>query len=75
MSIYAGLLFSAVAFAVGAALPVITLVGSSTAYMMSVAGLILTAIFVAMAVLAIAEPTGEGYWYCHHALALLFTFL
>ncbi len=52
MSIYAGVCCSLlVAFAVGAALPVIMLVGSSTAYMMSVAGLILTAIFVAMAVL------------------------
>lgn len=51
-SIYAGVCFSLlVAFGVGAALPVIVLVGNSTAYMMAGAGLALTAIFVAMAVL------------------------
>ena len=51
-SIYAGVCFSLlVAFAVGAALPVIVLVGNSTAYVMAGSGLILTAIFVAMAVL------------------------
>src|SRR6185295_1496436 len=51
-SIYAGVCFSLlVAFALGAALPIIILVGNSTAYMMAGSGLALTAIFVAMAVL------------------------
>jgi len=52
LSIYAGVCFSLlVAFAIGAALPVVIMVGNSTAYMMAGAGLALTAIFVAMAVL------------------------
>ena len=51
-SIYAGVCFSLlVAFTIGAALPIIILVGNPTAYMMALAGLILTAIFVAIAVL------------------------
>jgi Cu-processing system permease protein len=51
-SIYTGVCFSLlVAFVIGAALPLIILVGNSTAYIMSAAGLALTAIFVALAVL------------------------
>jgi Cu-processing system permease protein len=51
-SIYAGVCFSLlVAFTVGAAIPVIVMVGNATAYMMAGSGLALTAIFVAMAVL------------------------
>src|SRR3982751_2891121 len=51
-SIYAGVSLSLlVAFALGAALPVIVLVGNSTAYIMAASGVALTAIFVAMAVL------------------------
>jgi Cu-processing system permease protein len=52
LSIYAGVCSSLlVAFTIGAALPVIFMVGTPTAYTMAVAGLALTAIFVAMAVL------------------------
>jgi len=52
LSIYAGVCASLlVAFAIGAALPVIVMVGTSTATMMAIAGFVLTAIFVAMAVL------------------------
>ncbi|MEO8086088.1 MAG: ABC transporter permease subunit [Bacteroidota bacterium] len=51
-SIYSGVCLSLlVAFTIGAALPVIIMVGSATAYMMTAAGLALTAVFVAMAVL------------------------
>jgi Cu-processing system permease protein len=51
-SIYAGVCFSLlVAFTIGAAIPIIVLVGNATAYMMAGAGLALTSVFVAMAVL------------------------
>src|SRR6185436_3971009 len=52
LSIYAGVCFSLlVAFAIGVALPVIIMAGTTTAYMMTAAGLVLTAVFVALAVL------------------------
>jgi len=52
LSIYTGVCCSLlVAFAIGAALPLIVMVGNPTAYMMAVAGFALTAVFVAMAVL------------------------
>ncbi|HKR07175.1 MAG TPA: ABC transporter permease subunit [Bacteroidia bacterium] len=52
LSIYAGVCFSLlVAFTIGIALPIIIMVGTTTAYMMTAAGLVLTAVFVAMAVL------------------------
>jgi Cu-processing system permease protein len=52
ISLYTGLCFSLlIAFTIGAALPVILLVGSPTAWMMVLTGFILSAIFAAMAVL------------------------
>jgi Cu-processing system permease protein len=52
LSMYAGVSLSLlVAFAAGAALPMILIVGTTTAYMMAAAGFILTAVFVALAVL------------------------
>jgi Cu-processing system permease protein len=52
ISLYAGLCLSQlIAFAVGAALPVILLEGSSTAWMMVLTGFALSAIFAALAVL------------------------
>ena len=52
LSIYAGVCCSLlVAFTLGAALPVILMVGTSTSNMMSLSGLALTAIFVALALL------------------------
>jgi Cu-processing system permease protein len=52
ISLCAGLCLSLlIAFAIGAGLPVILLQGSSTAYIMVITGFVLTAIFVALAVL------------------------
>ena len=52
LCIYSGVCLSLlVAFILGAALPIIIIVGTTTAWMMTAAGLLLTAIFVAMAVL------------------------
>ncbi|CAN5668157.1 ABC transporter permease subunit [soil metagenome] len=51
-SMYAGVCISMlIAFSIGAALPLIVMVGTGTAYTMIIAGLTLTAIFVALAVL------------------------
>ena len=52
LSLYAGICFSLLtAFAIGAGIPVILLEGSATAYMMTITGLALTAIFVSLAIL------------------------
>ena len=52
LSIYAGICLSMIiAFAVGAAIPMILLEGSVTAYVMTITGFALTAVFVSLAVL------------------------
>src|SRR6187399_2122869 len=52
LSIYSGICLSmTIAFAIGAGIPMIILEGSATAYVMTLTGFALTAIFVSLAVL------------------------